>query len=204
MSTFPQTSNHSWSCSTSILEGAIFHKMSYCKISKVILARPSRPFYRCDCLPLGLRVLDGFRSLCRMKEFGDRFDVVTFPRLFITWRKLQLSPFRSLPVGFPLPTISKNSSNTLFSVPDSWPRRSLSKFPFLAPKFLFRMSCRILFFTRAFNLWKSSPNFFWWVSRSYKFQYGLEFFRLSYSYFAQSFQDVMIRDFVIDNKIRPT
>ena len=31
MSTFHQTDNHSWSCRTSILEGAIFHKMSYCK-----------------------------------------------------------------------------------------------------------------------------------------------------------------------------
>ena len=30
-STFPQTDNHSWSCRTSILEGVIFHKMSYWK-----------------------------------------------------------------------------------------------------------------------------------------------------------------------------
>ena len=30
-STFPQTDKHSWSCRTSILEGATFHKMSYCK-----------------------------------------------------------------------------------------------------------------------------------------------------------------------------
>ena len=30
-STFPQTDNRSWSCRTSILEDAIFHKMSYCK-----------------------------------------------------------------------------------------------------------------------------------------------------------------------------
>ena len=28
---FTQTGNHSWSCRTSILEGATFHKMSYCK-----------------------------------------------------------------------------------------------------------------------------------------------------------------------------
>ena len=31
MSTFPQNGNHSWYCRTSILEGAIFHKMSYYK-----------------------------------------------------------------------------------------------------------------------------------------------------------------------------
>ena len=31
MSTFTQTDNHSWSCRTSILEGATFHKMNWCK-----------------------------------------------------------------------------------------------------------------------------------------------------------------------------
>ena len=31
MSTFPQTRNHSWSCTTSTLEGATFHKTSCCK-----------------------------------------------------------------------------------------------------------------------------------------------------------------------------
>ena len=65
-------------------------------------------------VPLGLRVLDDFRSFCCMKECGDGFDGVTFPRLFKSWRKLQLSPFHTLPVGFPLPTISKNSLYTLF------------------------------------------------------------------------------------------
>ena len=37
--------------------------------------------------------------------------------------------------------------------PDSWPRRSSQKFPCLFPKFLFRISCSILLFTIAFNLW---------------------------------------------------
>ena len=31
MSTFPQICNHSWSCRTSILEGATFHRMNWCK-----------------------------------------------------------------------------------------------------------------------------------------------------------------------------
>ena len=39
-------------------------------------------------LPLGLRVLDDFRSLCCMKEFGDG----------LSWRKLQLSPFTHCPL----------------------------------------------------------------------------------------------------------
>ena len=49
-------------------------------------------------LPLGLRVLDGFRSFCRMKEFGDGFDGELFPRLLISWRKLQLSPLEHCPL----------------------------------------------------------------------------------------------------------
>ena len=36
-----------------------------------------------------------------------------------------------------------------------------SKFPILAQKFLFRISCSILLFTIVFNLWQSGPNFFW-------------------------------------------
>ena len=49
-----------------------------------------------------------------MKEFGDGFDGVTFPRLSISWRKLQLSPFSHCPLVSHLPTISKNSLYTLF------------------------------------------------------------------------------------------
>ena len=48
--------------------------------------------------PLGLRVLHDFRSFCCMKEFGDGSDGVTFPRLFISWRKLQVSPFTHCPL----------------------------------------------------------------------------------------------------------
>ena len=57
------------------------------------------PLVPLGLLPLGLRVLDGFRSLCRMKECGDGFDGELFPRLFISWRrKLQLSPFTHCPL----------------------------------------------------------------------------------------------------------
>ena len=48
-----------------------------------------------------------------MKEFGDGFDGVTFPRLFIS--ETAIVSFHTLPVGFPLPTISKNSLKTLSS-----------------------------------------------------------------------------------------
>ena len=48
--------------------------------------------------PLVLRVVDACRSFCCMKEFGDVFDCVIFPRLLISWRKLQLSPFTHCPL----------------------------------------------------------------------------------------------------------
>ena len=71
-------------------------------------------FYHWDSLPLGLRVLDGFRSLCRMKEFGDGFDWCNFSTLIDIVAETAIFSFRTLPVGFPLPTISKNSLYTLF------------------------------------------------------------------------------------------
>ena len=65
-------------------------------------------------LPLGLRVLDAFLSFCCMKEFGDVFDCVIFPRLFDIVAETAIVSFHTLPVGFPLPTNSKNSLYTLF------------------------------------------------------------------------------------------
>ena len=36
------------------------------------------------------------------KEFGDGFDSVIFPRLFISWRETAIVSFHTLPVGFPI------------------------------------------------------------------------------------------------------
>ena len=68
--------------------------------------------------PLGLRVLDDFRSFCCMKEFGDGFDGVTFPRLFIVAETAIVS-FHTLPVGFPLPTILQEFFVHAVLFPDS-------------------------------------------------------------------------------------
>ena len=65
-------------------------------------------------LPLELRVLDGFRSFCRMKEFGDGFGCVIFCTLIDIVSETAIVFFRTLPVGFPLRTISKSSLFTLF------------------------------------------------------------------------------------------
>ena len=69
-------------------------------------------FFHWDC-PLGLRVLDAFLSLCCMKEFGDGFGC-HFSTLIDIVAETTIVSFRTLPVGLPLPTISKNFWYTLF------------------------------------------------------------------------------------------
>ena len=49
-----------------------------------------------------------------MKEVGDGFDGVTFTTLIHIVAETRIVSFHALPVGFPLPTISKNSLYTLF------------------------------------------------------------------------------------------
>ena len=84
------SSTRSWSCKTCILEDATFHKNGCCNFFEGNPCKAIVTFSRWDFY-LGLRVLDGFRSFCRMKEFGNGFDGELFPRLFISWRKLHLS-----------------------------------------------------------------------------------------------------------------
>ena len=151
MSTSPQTDNRFWSCSASALEDAIFHRMSYCKFLWGNPCKAIATLYHSD-LPLGLRVLDGFRSLCCVKEFWDGFDGELFPRLYISWRKLQLSPFTHCPLVSHCQQSPRILCTRCF-VPWFLTKAFFSKFPLQAPKFLFRISCSILLFTIAFNLW---------------------------------------------------
>ena len=75
----------------------LFTKWVIASSFEVILARPSKQS------PTGTYLWDfGFSmifSSCCMKEFGDGFDGVTFPRLLISWRKLQLSPPEHCPLN---------------------------------------------------------------------------------------------------------
>ena len=115
---------------------------------------------------MGFRVLDAFRSFCCMKEFGDVFDCVNFSTLIHIVTETAIVSFRRLPVELPLPTISENSLYTLFcsliidhgvllEISISVPKIIISNF-FLDTSFL----------TIVFNLWKSSPIFFWWSYKS--------------------------------------
>ena len=53
----------------------------------------SRDILPLGLLPLGLRVLDAFFSFCRVEDLGEGSGCVDFARLFISCRKLQLSPW---------------------------------------------------------------------------------------------------------------
>ena len=112
-----------------------------------------------DILPLGLLplglllVLDEFlsRSLCREEDLGAEFRLCHFSTLIHIVAETAIVSFHTLPVGFPLPTISEISLSTLFCslILD---HGVLSQFTFLDPKFLFRRFCSILLFTIVFNL----------------------------------------------------
>ena len=96
-STFLQICNHSWTCRTSILEGATFHKMNWCKFLWGNPCRAIETFYHWD-FSLGLRVLDASLSSYCIKEFGDGFGCVIFARLLTSWRKLPLSLLEHCPL----------------------------------------------------------------------------------------------------------
>ena len=173
-STFPQTDNHSWSCRTSILDGATLHRMNWCKFLQGNPCMAIETFHHWDS-PLGPRVLEAFLSFCCMKEFGDGFDGVIFPRLLISWRKLRLSPLSTLPVGLP---IAKNLQDFFVHAvlpPDSWPRRFFHKFHFWCQNSYFVCLARYFFSPSFINLWYSSPIFFWWISKSYSSDTVLSF-----------------------------
>ena len=77
----------------SILEGATFHKMSYCKFLWGNPCKAIETFYHWGAFSWDFGFSMLFLSFCCMIEFGDGFDGVIFPRLLTSWRKLQLSPF---------------------------------------------------------------------------------------------------------------
>ena len=143
-------------------------------------------------LPLGLRVLDAFLSFCCMKEFGDGFDCVIFPRLLISWRKLQLSPLEHCPLDFHCqqsprilctrcfcPLILDHGVSFIISIHGA---KILISYVLLDTSFHHRFQ-------------SVSPIFLLMNLQVIQFQNGPEFFRLSYSQFEQSFQDVIRWDF---------
>ena len=72
MSTFPLTDNHSATCRTSILEGATFHKMSYCKFLGGNPCKAIETFYRWDsCLwDFGFSMIFAHSAAWKNSELG--------------------------------------------------------------------------------------------------------------------------------------
>ena len=130
-------------------------------------------------LPLRLRVLDAFLSFCCMKEFGDGFDCVIFPLINIVTETTIVS-FRTLPVGFPLPTISKNSLYTLFCslILDHGVSFIIS---ISGPKILISYFLLDTSFHHCLQSVTIRSYFLLMNLQVVQFQYGLEFLRLSYS-----------------------
>ena len=112
--------------------------------SKVILARPSRHSTT--------RTLTSGTSGPRWFSLTHGFDGELFPRLSISWRKLQLSPLEHCTLVSHCQQSPRILCTRCF-VPWLLTTAFILKFPLLAPKFLFRISCSILLFTIAFNLW---------------------------------------------------
>ena len=79
-----------------------------------------------------------------MKELGDGFGCVTFPRFFDIVTETTIVSSRTLRVGFPLPTISYTSLFTLLPS-DSWPRRSSQNFHFWLQNSYFEFLARYFF-----------------------------------------------------------
>ena len=69
----------------------------------------------------------------------------TFSTLIDIVAETAIVSFHTLPVGFPLRTISKNSLYKLFCFPDSWPRRSSQNFHFWPQNSYFEFPARYFF-----------------------------------------------------------
>ena len=74
----------------------------------------NRAIFPLGLLPLGLMVLDAFFTFCCAEDLGEGFGCVDFCMLIQIVSETATVSFRTLPVGFPLPTISLTSLFTLF------------------------------------------------------------------------------------------
>ena len=81
---------------------------------ELVDCRAIETFHRSDFYLWDFGSSNAFRSFCCMQEFGDGFDGAIFTTLIEIVAEIAIVSFHTLPVGFPLPTISKNSLFTLF------------------------------------------------------------------------------------------
>ena len=152
MSTSPQTGNHSWSCSTSILEGAIFHRMSYCKFLWGNPCTAIETFYHWGSFLWDFGSSMVFAHSAAWKNSETDLMVNFFHAYWYRGGNCNCL-LSHIARWFPIANNLQEFFVHAVLFPDSWPRAFFSKFPILLPKFLFRISCSILLFTIVFNLW---------------------------------------------------
>ena len=93
-----------------------------------------------------------------MKEFGRRIWWCNFSTLIHIVAETTIVSFHTLPVWFSHSQQSPRILCTRCFVPWFLTTAFFSKFPFLFPKFLFRISCSILLFTIFFQSSDESPS----------------------------------------------
>ena len=120
---FSKKGRHSWSCRTTFWRVPPFTKSVNASLLKVILARPSR-HSTTGTFSSGTSGPRRFSLILLHERIRRRIRLCHFSTLIDIVAKTAIVSFHTLPVGFLLPTISKNSLYTLFCSLDSWPRRS--------------------------------------------------------------------------------
>ena len=150
---FPKSQSIFWLVEQTLWRMPLFTEGSGASSFKVILARPSRHSttgtsssgtsgFRCISLIL---LHERIRRRIRLCRFCTFIDIVT---------ETAIVSYHTLPVGFPLPTISKNSLYTLFC-PLIFDHGVCLIIPVSGFKILnsYRRFCSILLFTIVFNVW---------------------------------------------------
>ena len=178
VSTYLQVCIHSRTCRTSILEDAPFHRIGASSF-EVVLAGPSR---RSTTGTLASKTSGSqwiFHTLLRGRSWRTIRQRRFYTLIHLVSETARVS-FHTLPVGFPLPTISKNSLYTLFCSL-ILNHGVLLKISASGPKVLIS---NFLFDTSLHHCLQSviiGSTFLLMNLHITQFQYGLEFLRLSYS-----------------------
>ena len=132
---------------------------------EVILTRQSShcPTWASASRTSGSRCI--FHALLR-RSSRRRIRLCRFCTLIHIVSETAIVSFRTLPLAFHCRQSPRILCTRCF-VPWFLTTALVSKFPFLASKFVILKLCSILFFTIVFNLWWSGLAFFWWISTLY-------------------------------------
>ena len=178
-STSHRICNNSWTCRTSTLEDATFHKMEWRKLFWSNPCMDIETFYHWDSCLWDF----GFSMFFFHSVVWKNSETVWLSHLcalidFVT--ETIIVSIRALPVGFPLPTISKNSLLTLFCplilAHGVCLIISVSGFKILNSWILLDPS-----FSPLSSICDNQVTLFLMNLHIVQFKYGLEFLRLSYS-----------------------